>query len=190
MNAGRETWSYISSLILLRIAFTLCVLIMGMGCSTTPSKVENSIPVGVVDPERVLKETDLGKKVTNSLNDFMKDRQAVVDLEQRELRNLENKLRTQGSVLSQTARKQRDEKFRRRMMEYQQKVGNLNREVQEKQKELMEEFRSKVKKVVQHVAQSHQLSLVMEYGPGTTMLYHQPGLDLTDEVIQVLNQGS
>jgi len=188
MNTGSVIRQRIALGLLLRMVFVVCGLVINMGCSTAPSKVENTIPIGVVNPQRVLKETNLGKKVTDSLNDFMKERQAVVDLEQKELRKLESELRAQGSVLSPTARKQRDEKFRQRMMEYQQKVADLNREVQEKQKELMDEFRTKVKAVVTKVAQAHALLLVLEYGTGTTTLFHQPRLDVTDEVIQDLDR--
>ena len=169
------------------VSVGLCLL--GAGCASTSASVENATVIGVVNPQRVLDDTNAGKRVTESLNSFMKDRQALVELEQRELRKLENELLTQGSVLSQKARQQREEQFRRRMAEYQQKVADLNREVQEKQKELLAGFRSKVETVVEKVAQERDLIIVLEYGTGTSTLYHQPKLDITDEVVQELNHG-
>ena len=46
----------------------------------------------------------------------------------------------QGSVLSANAKREREELFRRRMAEYQQKVTDLNREVQDKQKDVLDSF--------------------------------------------------
>ena len=118
----------------------------------------------------------------------MRDRQALVELEQKELRRLENEIVAQGSVLSQSARKQREEQFRRRMVQYQQKVADLNREVQEKQKELLDRFRRTVEVIVSEIAAKKQLIMVVEYGAGTSTLYHQPSLDITDVVIVELDK--
>ena len=163
-------------------------LIFGSGCSSTPASVDTDALMGVVNFQRVLQETDAGKQVTESLNSFMKDRQALVELEQKELRRLENEIVAQGSVLSQSARKQREEQFRRRMVQYQQKVADLNREVQEKQKELLDRFRGKVEGIVSEIATTKGLLMVVEYGEGTTTLYHQPSLDITDVIIEELDK--
>jgi len=160
----------------------------GSGCSTTSAPIEEGGLIGVLDFQRVLDQTNAGKKVTESLNNFMKERQALVELDQRELRRLENEILAQGSVLSETARKQREETFRRRMGQYQQKVADLNKEVQEKQKDLLEAFRQSVEEVVAEIARTRNLLIVVEYGKGTSTLYHQPKLDITDEVILELDR--
>ena len=164
-------------------------LLSGSGCSSTSSSLDSNALIGVVNFQRILEETNAGKQVTESLNSFMKDRQALVELEQKELRRLENEIVAQGSVISQSARKQREEQFRRRMVQYQQKVADLNREVQEKQKELLDRFRRSVEVIVSEIAAQKQLIMVVEYGEGTTTLYHQPSLDITDVVIVELDKG-
>lgn len=170
----------------------LCGSLIGTsGCATPTSSgasTASATMIGVVNPQRVLNETTAGQHVTEQLNSFMKDRQMLLELEQRELRKLEDELVSQGTVLSPEARKQREDKFRRRMIAYQQKVADLNREVQEKQKELLDGFRAHVKRVVASLAQTHGLMVVLEYGPGTSTLYHQPQLDITDQVIQAMNR--
>ena len=164
------------------------VMTWGSGCSSTSAPIEDGGLIGVLDFQKVLDQTDAGKTLTESMNDFMKERQALVELEQRELRRLENEILAQGSVLSETARKQREETFRRRMMEYQQKVADLNQEVQEKQKELLAGFRQSVEEVVAEIARTGNLLIVVEYGKGTSTLYHQPKLDITDKVILELDK--
>lgn len=164
------------------------VVIWGSGCSSTSDTLEVGGQIGVMDFQRVLDQTEAGKTVTESLNAFMKERQALVELEQRELRQLENEILAQGSVLSETARKQREETFRRRMVKYQQKVADLNKEVQEKQKDLLQGFRQSVEEVIAEIARTGGLLIVVEYGKGTTTLYHQPKLDITDQVILELDR--
>lgn len=148
------------------------------------------MPVGIVDPLRVLQETVPGQRLSDTLNAFMKDRQAVVELEQKELRKLENELVAQSTVLTQPARDRKEEQFRQKMAAYQQKIADLNREVQEKQRELQNEFRRQVQKVVERIAETRNLALVLEHGAGSGMLFYQPALDISDEVIQSLGKGS
>ena len=164
---------------------------MMSGCASSdpsPDLDTQSSRIGVVDTQRLLERAKLGQQVTDSLNEFMTDRQVLIDLEQKELRNLESELLRQGSVLSASAKKQREEQFRRKMMEYQQKVSNLNREVQEKQAELFSEFRESVEEIVQKVAQQEGLTLVLEKGPNTNTRYFDPTLDVTDKVLQALDR--
>ncbi len=168
------------------------LLLLGAGCMSsspaTPKKSDSEISIGVVDTQWLLKESKLGKQVTDTLNAFMKDRQALIELEQKELRNLESQLLRQGSVLSQTARQQREDQFRQRMGEYQQKVANMNQEVQGKQGQLFSEFRENVDEVVEVIAKQHGLLLVVEKGTNTTTRYFEASLDISPEVLTELNQ--
>jgi len=146
--------------------------------------------IGVVDPQRILQETVKGQQLSDRLNAFMEDRQTLVELEQKELRNLEDELRAQVTILSQSARQLKEEHFRRKMAAYQQKVDELNREVQEKQRELQNEFRREVEAVVKQIANEQHLGLVLEHGVNSGTMFHQKSWDISTEVIQELNQMS
>jgi outer membrane protein len=159
-------------------------------CAPVNSELPSTLVIGVVDPQRILQETDKGQQLSDTLNAFMKDRQALVELEQKELRNLENALRAQMTVLSQSARELKEEQFRQKMAAYQQKVADLNREVQEKQLELQSKFRREVGEVVAQIANDRNLGLVLEHGPSSGTLYYQESWDISTEVIQALNQMS
>ena len=120
----------------------LTALLVVSGCAAGGSKIEGTI--GVVDPTRVLNETNAGKKAKDSLGAFSKNRQALIEMDEKELRRMEEDFVKQASVLSPAAKKEREDQFRRRMAEYQQKAAEMNREVQEKQKDVLEGFREKV----------------------------------------------
>ena len=187
MRIGGQRMMRKAGLVVWVLSF-ITILAWEGGCSSNTASIEEGALIGVLDFQRVLDQTNAGKSVTESLNNFMKERQALVELEQRELRRLENEILAQGSVLSETARKQREETFRRRMVQYQQKVAELNQEVQEKQKELLAGFRQSVEEVVAEIARTSNLLIVVEYGKGTSTLYHQPKLDITDKVILELDR--
>lgn len=163
-------------------------LAMG-GCAASPSN-HAGIRIGVLEPQKVYAETTSGKKVQESLNSFVKNRQALIELEEKELKRMEEDLMKQASVLSANARKEREDQFRRRAMEFQQKAGELNREVQEKQKEVLEGFREKVEKAAAKVAQQLGLQVVLEKGRGSPTIYTEASLDITPQVIEEFNKAN
>ena len=156
------------------------------GCATSGAKVEGK--VGVVDSARILNETNNGKKAKDSLNAFSKNRQALIEMDEKELRRMEEDFGRQASVLSPTAKREREEQFRRRVAEYQQKAGEMNREVQEKQKDVLEGFREKVALIVEKVSKRLGLQVVMDKGKGGSTLYSDEGLDITGQVIDEFNR--
>ena len=164
----------------------LAALLAVSGCAAGGVKFEGKI--GVVDPTRVLSETNHGKKAKDSLSAFSKNRQALIEMDEKELRRMEEDFGRQASVLSATAKREREEQFRRRVAEYQQKAGEMNREVQEKQKDVLEGFREKVGLIVGKVSKRLGLQVVMDKGKGGPTLYSDEGLDITGQVIDEFNR--
>jgi len=168
----------------------LCLSLLCWSCASVNGEPASGRIIGVVDPQRILQETVKGQQLSDTLNAFMKDRQALVELEQKELRNLEDELRAQTTILSQSARGLKEDHFRQKMQAYQQKVEELNREVQGKQKELQNEFRREVGEVVAEIASEKNLGLVLEHGANSGTVFHQESWDISADVIQRLNQMS
>ena len=168
------------------VAGLLAALLVVSGCASGVAKVDGKI--GVVDAARVLNETNIGKKAKDSLNVVSKNRQALIEMDEKELRRMEEDFGRQASVLSPTAKKEREEQFRRRVAEYQQKAGDMNREVQEKQKDVLEGFREKVGLMVGNVSKRLGLQVVIDKGKGGPTLYSDEGLDITGQVIDEFNR--
>ena len=158
------------------------------GCRFGQSTVPTSMRLGVVDPQRGLGETNAGKKAKEMLASFAKNRQALIELEEKELRRMEEDFVKQGSVLSANAKREREEQFRRRMSEYQQKVTDLNREVQDKQKEVLDGFREKIEALSGKVAKRLELQAVFDRGRGGPTLYFDETVDVSSQVIEEFNK--
>jgi len=158
------------------------------GCQSSRPAERPPVRLGVVDLQRVLLETEAGKKAREALNTFMKNRQAVMELEEKELKRMEDDLIKQASVLSANGRRDREEVLRRRVVEFQQRAAEMNREVQDKQKEVLEGFREKAERVVTKIAQDLGLLVVMEKGKGGPTVFADESLDISTRVIDALNK--
>lgn len=156
------------------------------GCAAPKTPIDGK--VAVINSQRLFNETTAGKRAKDILAAFSKNRQTLLELEERELRRMEEDFVKQASVLSPAAKREREEVFRRRMQEYQQKATDLNREIQEKQKEVLDGFRDKVELVVAKVAKRQGLQVVIDKSKGGSTIYHEQHLDLSDQVIEDFNR--
>lgn len=156
------------------------------GCVGAGAKIEGRI--GVIDAQRILDHTNAGKKAKDSLIAFSKNRQVLMELDEKELRRMEEDLVKQAGILSPAAKREREEQFRRRVQDYQQKAAELNREVQEKQKDVLEGFRDKVETVVAKVAKRLGLQVVVDRSKGGSTIYHEENLDISGQVIEEFNR--
>lgn len=175
---GAIEWAAMSGVLALMLAFG--------GCAGTGAKIDGK--VGVINSQRLLNETGAGKKAKENLAAFSKNRQALMELDEKELRRMEEDFVKQSSVLSPSAKREREEQFRRRMQEYQQKAAELNREVQEKQKDVLEGFRDKIELIVAKVAKRLGLQVVVDKSKGGPTIYHEEGLDISGPVIEEFNR--
>jgi outer membrane protein len=154
--------------------------------------VAADLKIGVIEPQKILDGTKSGKKIKDSLQEYVKSRQKIIDLEEEELKRTEEELVKQGAVLSADAKKEKEESFRKRMVEYQRKVSQLNQEVQAKKKEVLDDFNKNLESIVKNIADKEKFSLVVEKadnGAGALVIYSHPSLDLTDRVIKELDRG-
>ena len=171
----------------------MAILAVILALAWSGAALAADLKIGVIEPQKVLDGTRNGKKIKDSLQEYVKSRQKIIDLEEEELKRMEEDLVKQSAVLSADAKKEKEETFRKRMMEYQRKVGQLNQEVQNKKKEVLEEFNKSLEQIVRGIADKEKLSLVVEKGDngaGALVVYSHPSLDITDRVIKELDKGA
>jgi outer membrane protein len=150
----------------------------------------SELKIGVVEPQKILDGTKSGKKIKDSLAEYVKLRQKLIDQEEEDLKKMEEDLAKQGAVLSPEAKKDKEESFRRRMVEYQRKVQQFNQEVQAKKKEVLDEFNKSIEQIVRSIADKEKITLVVEKsdnGAGSLIIYSHPSLDLTERVMKELD---
>src|SRR4051812_42300982 len=96
-----------------------------------------ALKIGTINAQKILDATKAGKKAKATMEEYVKSRQKIIDLEEQEIKSVEDELVKQGPVLSAEAKKDKQETFQRKMMDYQKKVSELNKEVQVKKKEVL-----------------------------------------------------
>lgn len=169
------------------------MVIFGMVCGflmTVPlAALAEEMKIGYVETQRILDESVFGSRVKEELNAHVQGRQKLIDLEEAELKKLQEDLTRQGAVLSEKVRAEKEETLQRKFGEYQKKVSELQKEIQTKKMEKLKEFNDHIIQVAKRLAEGAGISMVLANDPDAgVVLYAKPSLDLTDQVIQEMNK--
>lgn len=145
------------------------------------------LPIGVVEPQKVLDGTKAGKQVKARLADYVNARQRLIESEEQDIKAMEEDLVKQGAALSPEAKQEKEAVIRQKLLAYRRHVQELEGEVQTKKRELLSDFTRKIEQVVREIAEQEKITLVVEQGdagPGALIIYSEPSINLTDRVIK------
>jgi outer membrane protein len=162
---------------------------------SAPARAEaaDALKLGYIDALKVFDQSKNGKKAKGLLEEFVKSRQKIIDLEEAEIKELEDGLVKQESVLSPDAKKAKQEDLQKKFLAYQKKATDLNREIQDKKTDVLNEFHRQLQAVVKRVAEREGYTLVFDKGSGTpsevsSLLYAKETLDVTEKVLAELDK--
>ena len=147
--------------------------------------------IGYVDAQKVLDGTKAGKKAKDGMQEFVKSRQKIIDLDENEIKQIQEDLGRQAAVLSPEARREKEDALQKKFLEYQKRAADLNKEVQTKNKEILEGFSKQLEGVVKKIAERGGYIMILDRNTeGGVVLYAKETLDVTPEVIKELEKSA
>lgn len=129
-----------------------------------------------------------GKAATARIEELQKKKQAELQDKNKALQASQQKLSSGGTVLNDTARAQLEKEIERQQREIQFAQQNAQAEVQDLTQELQEEFRKKLVPIIEQIGKERGLHAIFS-AADAGMIWADPGLDLTQEVIKRLDAG-
>ena len=131
------------------------------------------VKVAVMDQQLVIERSKAGKRALEDLKAYQATRQKIISSDDQELKELEQTV--QDAKLSEAAKQEKQIQFQ------------ANREIQQKQREMVTEYTKKVQEAAQVVAQREGYVAVIDRGNEALIrivIYYQRGLDVTDQVVK------
>jgi outer membrane protein len=153
----------------------------------------DAFKVAYLDTQKVFDQSKAGKKAKGMLEEYVKSRQKIIDLDETEIKDLEDSLMKQESVLSPEAKRTKQEDLQRKLVAYQKKATDLNREIQDKKVEVLNDFHAQLEGVVKRVAEREGYAMVFDKGGSgpadlAAVLYAKESLSITDKVLAELDK--
>ncbi len=183
-------------------------LVLGIACLFGLGgqvQAQGGIKVGVVDLQAVLDNSARGKAAKDRLQKLglelqkkIKTKRGFKEEREKELQKLRTEIRSQGLVLSEQARVQKQEAFRKQVRELKRFINDTNRFIEDSTQEFREkEAREtrrlliEVRKIVREVGKQKGYHLILEGNESAAVvLYFKKTVDLTQQIIQRYDQSS
>lgn len=163
------------------------LLLFLLFCMPVTLLAVDALKVGCVDFQKVLNESDAGKKAKTDLEMLVKSRQTTLDEKGKTIEKLKADLEKQASVLSAEAKKSKEEELEKMLREYQRLVQDSQTEVKKKELEITDAIIKDIRQIVEKMGEEGGYTLIIER-TGGMVLYSTKDIDLTDVVIKKYNQ--
>lgn len=162
----------------------LCLVIFAALFLYGKSSIAADFKLAYIDAQKILDNSKAGKRTKVTIEEYVKSRQKIIDLEEEELKRMDSELARQTAVLSPDAKREKEETLKKKFADYQKKAADLRSEVDNKKLEVIKEFNQGLEEAVKRVAEREGYAVVLDKNPlGGPLIYAKESLDVTDKVV-------
>lgn len=112
---------------------TFCCLFFALIMLPMSLRAADTVKFGSIDVQKVLNESETGKKAKSDLESLIKTRQSSIDEKGKAIEKLRADIEKQASVLSAEARKNKEDELEKLLREYQRIVQDSQTEIKKKE---------------------------------------------------------
>lgn len=139
--------------------------------------------IGYVDMQRVVTESNAGKRARAEMEGMVKQKQEQVNREGQKLKALQESFEKEKLTLTEAQKKTKQRDFEKKVQAYQQLAAEAQRDLREKDAEYTRKALTDIRAAIRELAKEEKLMLVLEKNE-QPVLYAEDGPDLTDKVIK------
>lgn len=173
--------------ILLLSAAALAATAMPAGAQGAPSPAE--VRIAVVDMDRVMAESEMGKVEQAGIDKLKVDRTALINAKQKEIDSLEEQIRNASLSWSDEKREEQSRQFEMKRVEIRRLNEDATRDVQAEFNRAMTKLQKAALGVTAAIGREKGYTLVLEKNT-VPVLYASDAIEITTDVIQRLNVAS
>ncbi len=167
--------------------FQRLALFVALLFASVPAVAADTGPkVAVVDFQKALDAVQDGEAARKKLDAAMKDKQASIKTLETQLKAMKDEYDKQSLILSEAARKQKEQEFMNAQMQYQQTAQQSEAEMQQMYVQLMEGLLAKMRAIAGEIGKEKGYDLILETSAGG-VVYWGSTLDITQELITRYN---
>jgi outer membrane protein len=141
--------------------------------------------IGYIDLQRIVYESETGKKAKSELDALIKSKQAVVDEKRKTLEKLKSDLEKQASALSPEARKAKQDEYEKNEREFLRFAQDSETELRKKDAELKEMIVKEVFELMDKIGKEEGYTMILDR---SMVIYGNKEIDITNMVIKKYNE--
>ncbi|HTO96007.1 MAG TPA: OmpH family outer membrane protein, partial [Myxococcales bacterium] len=138
-----------------------------------------------VDVQRAIQEVEEGKAARTRLQSELQEKRADLDKKRADLEKMKADYDKQAPVLSEDAKRQKQEQLQKAFLEAQTAAGKMQEELSGKEQEAMQSISKRLLQVVAEVSDKESFTFVLDKA---ALLYAPAASDVTNEVVRRYNE--
>ena len=146
-----------------------------------------AVKIGYVDMQRALNTCEAGKEAKKVITHEFEKMQKIMGEKQKELEALKDDLGKRASVMSESVRREKEADYQRKLRDLQRMQRDYEEDLRRKDRQLTDRILKDVEGIVKKLGEDQKYTLILERNQ-PTIVYMATGLDLTEEVIKLVNQ--
>jgi outer membrane protein len=164
------------------VKYWLVVILLALSASL--GAAQERIRIGFVDIQRVIGESQAGKRAKDRFQAQIKKAEADVIKERQDLERLRADLDKKGPLLKDEERRNMEADFQKRSVNLQRTMGDYQQDLRQKENEMMAEILKELEGVVNDLGKAEKFTVILER---SQILYSDQGTDITTKVIEAYN---
>ncbi|MBI3779859.1 MAG: OmpH family outer membrane protein [candidate division NC10 bacterium] len=150
---------------------------------------DSPVKVGFVDIQAVIAQSKEGQAARNKVAAEAAEKQKEISAKEGEIKQMDAELQKQSPILSDAAKKEREEEIRRRLRDLKRLTEDFNRDLAKRETELINDLLRDVTAVIRDYGKEKGYSLILEKGQGG-VIYGSDPADLTKDILERYNARS
>ena len=158
----------------------------GILMASTSWAAEPAVKLGFVDIQSVISQSKEGQAARNKVAVEAAEKQKEISAKEAEIKQMDAELQKQSPVLSDAAKKDREEEIRRKLRDLKRQTEDFNRELGKREGEILNDLLRDVAAVIRDYGKQKGFTLIVEKGQGG-VIYGSDLADLTKEILERYN---
>jgi len=155
-------------------------------CSVVFSHSADIAKIGVIDFQKILELSDVGKASQSAINKQGKKMEAKLKAKQVELEDMKNRFEREILVMSKEKREEKEREFRIKMNDFKSLEKKFKVDFNQINSKLVNKIQKEIFKVVKEVGKKEGYLLIIERQEAG-IYYFPKTIDITDKLVDILN---
>jgi outer membrane protein len=154
-----------------------------------PLALAQAADIAYVDMQKILEQSELGKKVQEELRKQFEPKAQTLGKEEQEIRQLQEGLKRDAALMSKDQVAKKEGEIKKRVETYQKQAGAVQQELMRAQQEKGPQILGPARKAVDAIAKKRKLAMVVERSQAGIVFLDET-LDITAEVVKQMDAGA
>jgi outer membrane protein len=166
--------------IFVALVVTLLVFTWSAGCYAQEK-------IGFINMRQIIQTSNAGKKAGDEMKRIADRKQAEITALERELKSMKDELDKKSSVMTPSARSEKESAYQKKLRSYQILVNDSNEELRKKDQEIFQQLMPDIMKIVRSIGEKEKYTLIVDVAT-MPVPYFDKSKDISKKIVDEFNK--